>query len=538
VALGLATPRLQPGNTGTKPFGFGAAPQPAAAPAAGGFSFGAPAPGAQPAPAPFGAPSPAPTGGGLFGSQPAPAPGAFGSTPAPSGGFGFGAPSPAPGAFGAPAPGAFGAPAPGGAFGAPAPATTGFGFGTAAQAPGGFGSPAPGAGGFGFGQPAAPTPGGFPATGGALGSVPLNGKTPYSSLPPEYKKAIDTIHEAMMKHKRSMIQVQAMGPHALMLVNKDEALPPKLKKLHQNLNVLQQNVASLQATAEKHRDVDRRHNEQSVAYAKWPTQAIGARRGVRLSTFEEKKDGDPDVHAQIREMLERQQTYVDRIERMPSPYFWQILDHMSQRLNTLTEDVTTIRQQLETSESLDDDVVNLTKIIDNQDQIIYVLRREVHKIHYDMDKLRKTYSAFETGENVLDKAQLEEWERQKVIDEQIQMQLLRATAAPGSKGNVPPTPGVPGQAASAPAPSSGFSFSSAPAPGAPAGAAPSSSGFSFGGSAPAPAPFGAPAATPGAPPAFGAPAPAFGATAGFAKPASSAPANKKKSSARGGKSKR
>ena len=101
---------------GTTVFGGAAG---TAAPAPGGFGFGAPAPAAPTAPAGVGgfgfggaAPVPGPAGGGLFGAPPAPAPVGAGGL--------FGAPAPAPvagGMFGAPPAPA----APIGAYGAAAP---------------------------------------------------------------------------------------------------------------------------------------------------------------------------------------------------------------------------------------------------------------------------------------------------------------------------------------------------------------------------------------------------------------------------------
>ncbi|KAL7578170.1 hypothetical protein ACA910_012607 [Epithemia clementina (nom. ined.)] len=462
-----------PTSTSTTTFAFGAPSSGTNAPApnTGGFSFGAPSTNA-----------PAPGGGGLFGSttsstgQPAPAPFGFSFSSAPSSG---GNPAPAP-----------------------------FSFASSAPA-GGIGS------GFSFAQPGGTTPtaGGATATPTGNNAV-ITGRTPYSALPPEYQRAIDAIHEAMMKHKRTMIHVQAMGPQALMMQSEDDSLPSKLKKLQQSLNVTQQNVERLRAIAIDQREKDRKVMEQSYMYAKWPTEAMAARRGVRLSSLseqEEKKESDPDMRAQLREMLERQMAYVDRIERMPSPYLWQTLDDMSHKIKALSDYIANVDRQLEYSKSLESsDVVNLETIVDNQDQFIYAIRSRIQRIHRAVDKLRVTYTAFETGENVLEKAQMEEWNHAKEIEEQIQMQLLRS-AESSSSGN-------PTSINS----SSTNATSSAPlAFGATPSAAPSSS-FSFGGggssAAPAPTFGGGGSMT----------TPSFGAS----KPATNPPIPKKKSSSR------
>ena len=492
-------------------FSFGG-PSPAPA-AGGGFGFGGNAGSTAPAPQ---APTPA-AGGFSFGGTSAtnnPA----GTSAAPSG-FSFGAPStnaPATGGgFSFGAPGTTGAATPttsapsSGLFGAnpttqptAAPAT-GFGFSLAAPATGGApAAPAPfsfaGAGGgatstgLGFGQPGTPTNPAVP--GGAPPPNLVTGKTPYSSLPPEYQKAIDAIHEAMMKHKRSLMHVQAMGPQGLMLSSNEQALPSKLKKLQQSLNVLQQNVESLMAVAAAQREEDRKVMEQTYMYAKWPTEAMAARRGVRFTQAEEKKEHDPDLRTEIREMLEQQLAYVDRIERMPSPYLWQTLDKLSQRLQSLSKYIVTVGAQLESSKSLENsDVVNLESIVDNQDQFIYAVRTRIHRIHRAMDKLRTTYNKFETIDNVLEKAQLEEWNHRKEIEEQIQMQLLRSagsesttlgattTTTTTTAPNLAIAPAAPlappafgASAAPTPAtPAPAFSFAAGPTPPAPSfGAAP------------------------------------------------------------------
>lgn len=532
---------------------FGA-PNPAAAPA-GGFSFsggGAPAPafGSNPAPAPFGSPAPV----SAFGTNPAPAP--FGTPgPAPAFGGGFGAPAPA---FGAPAPGGFGgSPAP--AFGAPAPGAFGsapassslFG-GSPAPAPFGSSAPAP------FGSPA-PAP--FGAFGGAAQQQQqqqqptIAGNMRYTDLPPHHRNAIDQIYNLMMQHKRTMLQVHSSGPSALQqqtvaspgdaVVKAKAPLPARVDKLKSKLDRLQLQIDNATSRANECKQKIEDLTQQGYMYGKWPLEAVATRRGLRLPAEEKKSESDA-TNARMREILDQAVSHVDRLERMPSPYFWKLLNDFERRIEELQGHIDRTFRQLEQQQLAGNEISVATRVED-QYQALWATADGISKLSESVEQLRQRYSHYERpGENVLDKARAEELQREQRLNESIQRMYVQAAAAPaqapapGGFGAPAPSPfgaaPAPSGFGSTPAPSSSaFSFSSAPTP------AP----FSLGGSAAAPAPFGtaAPAfgSAPSGAPAFGtAPAPgAFGSTGfGATTPTPSTPQKNKKGSRSSGRLKR
>ena len=213
-----------------------------------------------------------------FGATPAAAPAtpAFGSTPAPapSSGFGFGS-TPAP----APSTSLFGAPQPAPSFG--------FGGAPASSSP--------------FGQPASSSPFGQPAAQQQQQPqqqlMMITSSTPYSSLPPEAKRAIDTIHDEIMRHKRTMNNVETMAPALLReppVVNAADAAAGgslSASNLQTRLQDLKHSLENLQVTVGTFRDqalfLQKQMQEcttQSVMYGMWPIEAVASRRGVKLSS--------------------------------------------------------------------------------------------------------------------------------------------------------------------------------------------------------------------------------------------------------------
>jgi hypothetical protein len=560
AAGGFGAPAPAPGGFGAPaPGGFGAAP----APAAGGFGgFGG---AAKPPAAPGGFGSPAPAaGGGLFGSTPAPAPasgGLFGApVPAPAGGGLFGAPSPAPAA---------------GGFG-------GFGGATPAPAPGGglFGAPAPSPGGGLFGAPAP-----APAGGGMFGGMPamqqqqqqqqqygapppsISTQTPYSQLPPQVKQAIDMIHEQMMKHKRSMAQVQTMAPVLLREVTQpaDAAAGSGTQLLGELFNDMKRKMdevaTKLQACGREAMRVKGKYEKattQSIVHGMWPMEALASRKGIKLTTTLEGntsgKPTNPTINDQIRQSLELQASHVDRLEKIPSPYMWQTLEDMETRLSELKNMLELIHMQVTQSKNIQD--MGVASVVQSQTNLLLQVAQSITVLQHRMEDLRGKYRSWESKQNVLDQQKIIDLQHQQKRQEAVKMGYLKAApaiappaapVAPGGGFGAAPAPGgmfgAPAPAAggmfgaAAPAAGGGLfgatpapAFGAAPAPGGGLfGAAPAAGGF--GAAAPAPA-FGAPA--PPSTPAFGAspapaaggglfgaaaPAPAFGAAPAAAAPA-------------------
>ena len=512
--------------------GFGAAPTPAA-PSTG---FGG-----------FGAAAPAPAGGAFsFGS---------GTTaPTPSTGFGgFGGTAPAP---------AFGAPASTGGFGSPAPAAGAFGgFGAPSSTLGGFGSPAPG----GFGA--------APATPGANPQQPpvaISGGTPYSALPQDLRQAIDTIHEAMMKHKRTMINLQSMAPALLLgsqnasqngsLLNTNASantgqhqptpLNVTIRDLHQKIASLEQETC-LQTRADSCKDDYEKLINQAFMFGRFQIEALAVRRGVHLKPLATEQQqsatdggnpngGQSSAKAQLQAVLDRQVAHVDRLERMPSPYLWQVLEDMKKRLDDLQHHARTVQQQIESS-NRSNEPADVSSIVLTQHRALYRIGTLLSSLHARVEALRQQYRFYEQGENVIEKANFEEKERERRLNDQIRMQYVKAAAsAPHTKapaggqastlgGFGAPTSVASGAAsafggfgaASTPSPAfGGFGPSSTPAPapafgsfGASSTPAPTpagTSGFSFGGATPAPATGGSFGAAPAAGAFGGVPAASFG----------------------------
>ena len=531
------------------------------------FTFGA-TPSAA-APSTFGAaPAPAPTAFPSFGGTPsaaAPSTGFTGfggaSTPAPAaGGFSFGgtpgtaapAPSTAFSGFGAsstpaPAP-AFGASPATGAFGSQAPTSGAFGtssFGAPSSTLGGFGSPAPA----GFGT--------APVAVGATPQQPpvaISGSTPYSALPQDLRQAIDTIHEAMMKHKKTMINLQSMAP-ALLLDSQNPAqhgsilgsnsgttsrqqqtpIAVTIRDLHQKIAVLEQ-ATGLQTRADSCKDDYEKLIKQAVMFGRWQIEALAVRRGVHLKPLptdqqqqqqqqQSTDGGNPNggqtsAKAQLQAVLDRQVAHVDRLERMPSPYLWQVLEDMEKRLADLKHHAWTVQQQLESSHR-SNEPADVSSIVLTQHRALHKIEALLSKVHTQVEGLRQQYRFYEKGENVIEKANYEEKERERRLNDQIRMQYVKAAAsAPhtnSSTGGQAPAPGAfgaptPGAFGAAPAPAFG-AFGSTPTP------APAFGGFGLS-STPAPAPafgaFGA-SSTP-------APAPAGTSTFSFGASANPAPA--------------
>jgi len=417
-----------------------------------------------------GATAPAPSGGNGF---------SFGnaSTPAPaSGAFGFGSPAPTPGGFGfgTAAPSAFGAkpmfgssPAPtGGFFGNPSgPASGGFGLGSPSLNQGGgmSGAPAPSA--FGYTPPSGSF--GIPSNSGAPVAPEISSQTSYSDLNAAAKQAIDAIHEQILRHRRSMMQVECMGPALLRDVKPGDVaagmtLPLKDQLVNLNNNIMQLNdqVSECGNEAVSLKRQFEGSTTQSVMYGVWPIEALAARRGVKLSTVDATKT-DPTVQEQLRKQLDLQTAYVDRIEKIPSPYMWQQLADMERRSTELTHMIQSLKQQLDMSRKIND--VGIASVVQNQTEFLQRVYFELIQVHGSMEGLRAKYNQWERGPNVLDEARIEEEVQRRRIEEQVKIDYIKAAHTQNSTA---PTPGAPSPAPNGlfgDKPSTGL-FGSTPAP--------------------------------------------------------------------------
>lgn len=361
----------------------------------------------------------------------------------------------------------------------------------------------------------------------------ITSSTPYSSLPVEAQRAIDTIHDEIMRHKKTMQSVETMAPVELQEPTKpaDAAAGGSSKSnLQQELHELQHSLQGLSTNIHASRQqalVLQKQMEtsttQSVMYGLWPVEAVAVRRGVKLTSKE--SASDPSVRAQLQNLLNAQVAHVDRVERIPSPYFWQTLEELERRIVLLQQQVSSLDREVDAYAT--EDIVDVAAIVHSQGDAIARVAHDVTRVHASMELLRKTYRRTERGENVLDKAHVAEYERQLRLEQQAKQQYMKAaSAAPQQQQTTTTAPAPSGGlfgGTPAPAPSGGLFGSSAPAP--------APSGGLFGSSAPAPAPTGGglfgstttPAPAPGA-----TPAPAsgglFGSTTTTPAPAAPAPA--------------
>lgn len=563
-------------------FNFGSSSTPTAAPAP---AFGtAPAPGglfgsSAPAPAPgsgglFGSSAPAPAPGGLFGSS-APAStsgGLFGSStqaPAPAGGGLFGAPAPAPasgGLFGAPAK----APSSGGLFGAPGPAPASGGlFGAPVPAPGGlFGAsvPTPTTGSL-FGARA---PSAFGAAPLAASAGSLAGHMPYASLPQDQKNNLDSVYQAIMNHKRTILAVSTMAPRLLDASTQqadaggggqEVPLSVTAKQLSEKLQHTEQEIKSLRDSMMHTKRLYETSTTQAIRHAQWPTEFVAMRVGVTLnsstkaqkapSTTKEEQKKTEEFNRHLKELLDREMTHTDQIYRMPSPYLWQCVEEMEGRAQSLQAQLQSLSQTLEISRQVSTEEFDVIKVIQLQEESIWSVAADLARVHAKIEELRQAYNLQEKGINVLEEERQESIRYQEQMGQQLRALMVKTLPTASATGPVPaPGGGLFGSSTPAPAPvgslfgkspSSAFGSSStggglfgsstpapAPANGGLYGAPAPAGGGLFGSTTPAPAPaggglFGAPAPAPasggglfGAP----APAPAFGATILAPTPAS------------------
>ena len=459
--------------------------------------------------------------------------------------FSFGNKSPAPafggansGGFGSPAPAPFGAaPAP---FGA-APAGGGlFGNTVASPAPSGlFGSPAPAAGGS-FGTT---TTGGLfgsnPSSGGLFGSQPapaqplppptsLSTQMHYSQLPPQVKQAIDNIHEQMMKHKRSIAQIQTMAPVLLRNPTKpaDAAAgttPPLLEQLQVmalKLQEIESNVHACGREAMRIKSKFEQTTTQTTVHGIWPIEALASRRGIQLNLVETKSN--PTINDQIRQSLELQAAHVDRLEKIPSPYMWQIIEEMESRLRELHHTAQLVTTHLTQMKQIRD--MGVASVVMGQTELLVKVDGQINVLQRRMEDFRSRYRVWEKDTNVLDQQQIRDLQAQQKRDEMVKIGYIKAAGTTPASGPAPSS--AFGQAPTS-TPGAGLFSSSAPAPGGLFGRSPAPAGGGFGatpkpgglfGSTPAPAPGGLFGSTPAPAPGglfSSAPTPAPAAGGGF-----------------------
>ncbi|KAL7544023.1 hypothetical protein ACHAXR_013475, partial [Thalassiosira sp. AJA248-18] len=387
--------------------------QPAPAPATtGGGLFGAPAAPAPAATGGglFGAPAPAPAGGGLFGSTPAPAPGGglFGSTaPAPVAGGGlFGSTAPAPattGLFGSTP-----APAAGGLFGAtPAPSPAGGLFGATAPLAAPPMAMAQQQHPFSGNTPYSQLPDNAKRAIDQIYQLMMQHRRTLASVKTMAPSLLvvenapqdgsgGNVNSARGENP-SPADAAAGSPRRTIPSGKatttSAPLDPSSEPLPQQMTALQTQIQTLLQSAESNlteaQQLKGRVGEAAVQakmHGAWPIENVAARRGVALSSIKGML-GDSNNNAQsttaplggtvpagagnsngtpasslnvsgmtnidaiaLQQIMDIRAAHVDRIESIPSPYFWEVLHNFEQRMALVHRDVEKVRARLAIAE--------------------------------------------------------------------------------------------------------------------------------------------------------------------------------------------
>jgi hypothetical protein len=366
---------------------------------------------------------------------------------------------------------------------------------------------------------------------------------PYSSLPQDQKNNIDTVYQAIMNHKRTILAVSTMAPKLLDTSTQqadmagggqEVPLSVTVQRLTGQAQQLEHQLKSLHGSMMHTKQMYEKSTTQAIRDAKWPTEFVATRVGVTLtnnndsnknantgtaapSTTEDKKKTE-EFNRHLKELLDREMTHADQIYRMPSPYLWQCVEEMEERSRILQGQLQSLKETLDISNQVSTEEFDVMGIVQLQEQTIWKVAADLIQVHTKVDELRQLYNLHEKGINVLEEARQKEEQYQRQLDQQMRSLMVRtlpstipAATASATGGGLFGTPApAPGGSlfGKSPAPASGGLFG-APATGGLFGAPAPATGGLFGAPAPAPATgglFGAPAPATGG--LFGAPAPA------------------------------
>jgi hypothetical protein len=396
----------------------------------------------------------------------------------------------------------------------------------------------------------------------------FSGNTPYAQLPEHAKRAVDQIYQLMMQHRRTLASVKTMAP-ALLREDDGNLSPadaaagspprrpvtstrassrkgitdPSKESLPQQLVSLQTQIQSLLQSAESNlteaRQLKTRAGE-AVAQAKmhgaWPIENVAARRGVALSSIKGILNEYASANAQpsapgsttgggvpasslnlsgmtnidaiaLQQIMDIRAARVDRIEPMPSPYLWEVLNNFEQRVAMVQRDVEAVRTRLmiaEESESahttvggtsmlLASDLNSMTSLMLNagrggalemdeaplstrlvalaRSQNEYFLRiaAQAARAHEGLEEMKKRYQRYcqtTKGGYYQDpfvRADVEEFSREREMQQRIMLEQL-ATAAPPSTTATAAAVGTSAPSAAPPASNPGLFGQPSPAP--------------------------------------------------------------------------
>lgn len=247
-------------------------------------------------------------------------------------------------------------------------------------------------------QPAAPAFGSAPQQ--AQQSPVFSGNTPYSQLPDNAKRAIDQIYQLMMQHRRTLASVKTMAPALLAdqsstcdsmnekvspadaaagspkrtTPQTDETLSQQMVGLNSQIQTLLQSAESNMTEAHQLKSRAGEATAQAKLHGAWPVENVAARRGVALSSIREALNdpsGEPSAGSNsngkpassvnvsgmtnldaiaLQQIMDIRASHVDRVEAMPSPYYYEVLHNFEQRVIAVQRDVDAVRSRLAIAE--------------------------------------------------------------------------------------------------------------------------------------------------------------------------------------------
>jgi len=160
---------------------------------------------------------------------------------------------------------------------------------------------------------------------------------------------------------------------------------PSSEPLPQQMVTLQTQIQTLLQSAETNLNEAKQLKErageaavQAKMHGAWPIENVAARRGVALSSIKElvnnnNNNAAPSTSAgnttsgtqassvnvsgmtnldaiALQQIMDIRASHVDRIESMPSPYYWEVLHNFEQRVSMVQRDVEAVRSRLAIAE--------------------------------------------------------------------------------------------------------------------------------------------------------------------------------------------
>jgi hypothetical protein len=312
---------------------------------------------------------------------------------------------------------------------------------------------------------------------------------PYAALGPETKQSIDRLYDSIMQHKISMASVAKMAPKLLsrhpqqadIAAGEDVPLPQTINKIANDAQELDSKLKELREKMIAVKDRHEKTSIQSLQYARWPTEVVASRLGVKLiqptePSSDEAKRKEVEFNNQLQRLLDNTLTQTDQVEKMPSPYLWDLLHELESRAFDLKCRLHSLKQDMEATKSVSPEDIGVPQVIQLHDGRIWRIADDIGLVHLKVDQMRHLYNLSERGRNVLEEDRRSEVDFKRSVDREINMMniLHLKETAPA------PTPATGGIFGSLTSTTSSGVFGAAPSHG---------TGFSFGATSP-PAPSG------------------------------------------------